>query len=256
MKDIGLNITYFKNHEDIISRARNSGVSNFLFTGTKPETNRQSLLLAEEYGCRSTWGIHPCACNTYDGNIESFYQSAKNPLVASIGECGLDYYRMISTPDIQKEILDIQLSIAKKVNKPVFLHLRSENDGESQIIQDFMDVYRKYENPGVVHCFTGNRYMLDALLECGLSIGITGWISDRRGQGLVDIIKAVPDGRLMIETDAPYLTPRNMPKHLYRRENEPAFLPWVLEAVAGYREQSIAHVESVTDKNTLNMFDI
>jgi len=109
----------------------------------------------------------------------------------------------------------------------------------------------------VVHCFTGTRAHLDAYLSLDLHVGITGWICDeRRGRDLIALAAAIPERRLMIETDAPYLLPRNMPSLPRDRRNEPAFLPYVLEAVAAARREDPAAVAAATTATARAFFGI
>lgn len=259
MIDIGLNLAsgQFKNDRfQIIQNAQKAGVNGFILTGTSLKDSH--LVLKESCKnptiMRSTYGVHPhVASELIDDKI--ILEQGKHKNVIAIGECGLDYDRMRSTKDEQIKALEIQLNVAHKLNKPVFLHIRPKIGDEKTVMNDFSQIYKKYNCRGVVHCFTGNKTMLDILLDMGLYIGLTGWVADkRRSQELSKIVKYIPEDKIMIETDAPYLTPQNMPKELFKRRNEPKFLKYVLEAVSGCYKMSSEEMEEITDENVENLF--
>ena len=154
---------------------------------------------------------------------------ATHPQVVAIGECGLDYYRDFSPRAQQRHAFTRQLSLAVAMGKPVFLHQRDAH-------ADFLAILNEYAGAlvgGVAHCFTGTQAQMEAYLELGFYIGVTGWICDeRRGEDLRAAVKALPIERVMLETDAPYLLPRNLAAKTASRRNEPAHLPAVLETTA------------------------
>jgi TatD DNase family protein len=153
---------------------------------------------------------------------------ASFPQVVAIGECGLDYDRDFSPRDQQRAAFESQLELAAELRKPVFLHQRSAHDDFARMLQNA----RPRLAGGVVHCFTGDERELDCYLELGLCIGITGFICDeRRGMHLQRLVRRIPPERLMIETDAPFLLPRDLASVRGRR-NEPAYLPHVAKSVA------------------------
>jgi TatD DNase family protein len=157
---------------------------------------------------------------------------ARAPEVAAIGECGLDYDRDFSPRDRQKSAFEAQLELAVELGKPVFLHERRAHADFTSILAN---VAPRLVG-GVVHCFTGTIAELERYLELGLCIGITGYFCDeRRGKHLVEAVRLVPAGRLMVETDAPFLRPRDLPSG---RRNEPALLPHIARAVARARGES------------------
>ena len=142
--------------------------------------------------------------------------------------------------------------IAKDNNMPIFLHERNAH-------LDFISILKKYKNDidrAVVHCFTGEKNELKAYLDIGCYIGITGWISDlTRGKHLHDLIKYIPEDRLMIETDSPYLTPKNLPfKH--NGINQPSYLNYIAETVAGCLNRDSRGVKEITTNNAKKFFSI
>ena len=146
-----------------------------------------------------------------------------------------------------------QLEIAKDCELPVFLHQRDAHDDFIEVLEPALTGLSR----AVAHCFTGEGESLHEYLALGLYIGITGWICDeRRGQHLHDIVSVIPDDRLLIETDAPYLLPRTLRPRPGSRRNEPAYLTEVLKTVAEARSQSLDHVARITTQNALQFFNL
>jgi TatD DNase family protein len=159
-----------------------------------------------------------------------------SPLVVAVGECGLDYYRNLSSHQGQRRAFIAQLTLAIENGKPLFLHQRDAHE-------DFISILREYRSVlprGVAHCFTGGEAELEAYLELGLAIGITGWICDeRRGRHLQSLVARIPAGRLLLETDGPYLLPRDLKPAPAGRRNEPMLLPHIATMVARHRGESL-----------------
>jgi TatD DNase family protein len=171
--------------------------------------------------------------------------------VGAVGECGLDYFRNFSPHADQQRAFRVQLELAAECGKPVFLHQRDAHSAFKEILREF----RPRLAGGVAHCFTGDAAELDDYLDLDLHIGITGWISDeRRGLHLRELVRRVPADRLLLETDAPYLLPRDLQPKPRSRRNEPRFLPHVLAAVATARGESLAAVANATTRNALQLF--
>lgn len=263
MIDIGLNLTsdkFTKDRKEIIERALKNDVSGFILTGTSLKSSKeaQSLVKNNPNIMVSTAGVHPHdAKNWYHAKKEIELLVADKSVVA-VGECGLDYDRMFSTREEQMIAFKEQLDLAIKYKKPVFLHVRPKiGEGEvKKIMDDFNEIFKPYHDKGIkgiVHCFTGNKKMLDTFLGYSLYIGITGWVcDDKRGEQLQKLIKYIPDDKLMIETDAPYLTPKNMENKATR--NEPAFLSYVAKKVAELKNISVEELSVKTDENVNMLF--
>jgi hypothetical protein len=165
-----------------------------------------------------------------------------HPLVVAAGECGLDYFRNFSPHPDQQRVFRAQLELATRARKPVFLHQRDAHEDFLQILRDYRGL------AGVAHCFTGDAAELAAYLDHGLYIGITGWICDeRRGQNLQRLVADIPLDRLLVETDAPYLLPRNLEPKPRTRRNEPKYLPHIVDAIARRRGESFATIADATD---------
>lgn len=265
MIDIGLNLTsdkFSSDRKEIIDRALLSGVNGFILTGTSQKASQQAYELVKQNAkiMVSTTGVHPHDAKNWNAAKHTIEKLAPLDGVVAIGECGLDYDRMFSTRDEQMSAFKAQLDLSLKYNKPVFLHVRPKiGEGEvKRIMDDFNEVFAPYHQKGVqgiVHCFTGNKKMLDSFLKYSLYIGITGWVcDDNRGEQLQKLIKYIPDDKLMIETDAPYLTPKNIEGDKKPRRNEPAFLHYVAKKVAELKGVSVDDLNKMTDENVKALF--
>lgn len=209
--DIGLNLfcRQFPDPLKILRDAEKEGVSCIL-TGTDRGENQRIDAFVKENEAYGTAGIHPH--NADSARQEDFALIEKmiteNPRIVAVGECGLDFDRMFSTKENQIRCLEKHILLAEKLDKPLFLHERSAAG-------DFVKRFKKHPEickKSVVHCFTGNKETLEKYLQMGFSIGITGWIcDDKRGKELREAVKRIPLDRILIETDAPYLTPKNVP---------------------------------------------
>lgn len=233
--DIGVNLAHRRfdaDREQVMARAHAAGVTRLVLTGTSVAGSHAAAALARERpgGLWSTAGIHPHdARHATAEALGELRALAGAPEVKAIGECGLDFDRNFSPPAAQEAAFEAQLELAAETGLPVFLHERSAHDRFTAILRNARPRLRG----AVVHCFTGGAAELDAYLSLELHIGITGWINDeRRGHGLREVVKRVPSNRLMIETDAPFLTPHDARPRPAGGRNEPALLPLVLAAVA------------------------
>ncbi|MGI9330755.1 MAG: TatD family hydrolase [Gammaproteobacteria bacterium] len=173
--------------------------------------------------------------------------------IVAVGECGLDYFRNFSDPQDQRRAFTAQLEIGVKTGKPVFLHQRDAHADFTAILREHIGDL----NGGVAHCFTGNVDELQTYLELGLYIGITGWICDeRRGHALQAAVRELPLDRVMVETDAPYLVPRDLPEPPRGRRNEPAFLPHIVRATAACMDCNPAELARAATSNSERFFGL
>jgi TatD DNase family protein len=250
--DIGVNLTNssFANKEQaILDRAYQSGVAQLLLTGTHVESSEQALELCHRLDDSaqrlfSTAGIHPHSASDWTSNSERQLRALLNEdRVRAVGECGLDFNRDFSPRSQQEKVLEEHLALAVDLQLPVFLHERDANQRLLEILRDYRDRLPAL----VVHCFTGEQRALFSYLDLDLHIGITGWICDeRRGTHLHPLVKDIPRGRLMLESDAPYLLPRSLRPKPKNGRNEPAYLPEVLREVALHRGESLEDVAAHT----------
>jgi TatD DNase family protein len=235
-------------------------VSRLVVTGTDLASSQAANALCEQNpaNLRHTCGVHPHdADSATDDTWRAIKQLAKSDNVCAIGEMGLDFNRNFSTPENQIAAFTAQLEIAVELEKPVFLHERDAFDTQYPLLKD----YRDKICGGVVHCFTGNAEQLKHYLDLDLYIGITGWVCNpKRGKELYELVKTIPSDRLLIETDAPYLMPKNVAKSdlgdVRSRRNEPCLLPWVLSTVCEARGDSYEGLAVATSANARRLFNL
>lgn len=252
--DIGLNLfcKQFSEPEKVIEEAADNKVYCIL-TGTDTKENKKINDFVKIHDAFGTAGIHPhnadCARQEDFQLIEQIL--SENSKMVAVGECGLDYDRMFSTKENQIRCLEKHIVLAEKLGKPLFLHERSAAD-------DFIKRFKKHPNickKSVVHCFTGDKATLDKYLSMGFSIGVTGWIcDDRRAKELRDAVHIIPLERILVETDAPYLTPKNI-KGL-GRTNVPQNIKYVVRDLAKYMKVSEDVLIESAKKNTERIFRI
>lgn len=252
--DIGLNLfcKQFPDPEKVIRDAINNDVCCIL-TGTDPKENQKIDRFVGTHDVYGTAGIHPH--NADRASQEDFAGIEKivtrNQKVVAVGECGLDYDRMFSTRENQIRCLEKHIVLAEKLGKPLFLHERSA-------AEDFIKRFKKHQDickKSVVHCFTGDRKTLEQYLSMGFSIGITGWIcDDRRAKELREAVQMIPLDRILVETDAPYLTPRNVPG--LDRTNTPQNIVYVVQELAKYMKVSEETLAEHAKENTERLFSI
>jgi TatD DNase family protein len=254
--DIGANLTHSAFHEDleaVLARAQGNGVSQIVVTGASVEESRKACDLASKSSFLfATAGVHPHHardCNA--GTIPALRELARHPRVVAIGECGLDFNRNYSPHPDQEKWFVAQAELALELKKPLFLHSRDAFPRFSEIISSLKP------QKAVAHCFTGERDELRAYLDLGLYIGITGWICDeRRGAHLLELVKEIPKEKLLLETDAPYLTPRDLHPQPKARRNEPAFLPHIARAVAKALRRPVEEIALETTRNARAFFGL
>ena len=252
--DIGANLThaaFAADLDEVLGRARQAGVRRLILTGTGELDSRRALELASLHpDLYATAGIHPHHASEFTpAALDSLRVLLQNPKVVAVGECGLDFNRNYSPHPAQEDCFAAQLELAVSLKKPLFLHSRDAHPRFSQIVSSFKSVR------GVAHCFTGERDELRAYLDLDLYIGITGWICDeRRGRHLVELVREIPRDRLLLETDSPYLTPRDLHPQPKARRNEPAFLPHIARAVAKAAGRSVEELAAETSRNAQRLF--
>lgn len=252
--DIGLNLfcRQFSDPQKVIEEAKDNAVCCIL-TGTDMKENSRIHEFVKGRDAFGTAGIHPH--NADRARQEDFQQIerilSENEKMVAVGECGLDYDRMFSTKENQIRCLEKQIVLAEKLGKPLFLHERSASG-------DFIRRFRKHPDickKSVVHCFTGNRETLEKYLSMGFSIGITGWIcDDRRAAELREAVGIIPLDRILVETDAPYLTPKNVPG--LNRTNVPWNIRYVVRELAKYRKVSEEELTEKARQNTERIFGL
>lgn len=264
MIDIGANLTHDSFDADrdaVLARAWDAGLSAIIITGSCAASSRRALALARSASPRgrlfATAGLHPHHARDWNAALAAQFRAlAADPLCVSLGECGLDYFRDLAPRAQQRQAFAEQLQLAAELRKPLFLHQRDAH-------ADFLAMLREFRPQLAevcVHCFTDSAAAAADYLALDCHIGITGWVCDeRRGRHLLDVVAQIPAPQLLLETDAPYLLPRTVPKALRPsdgRRNEPCFLPWVVATVAQARGEPADQVAQVSADNARRFFRI
>lgn len=257
--DIGVNLldrAFEDDREAVLERACLAGVTGLLLTGTSLAVSEASLLLAQGHPqlLRATAGVHPHHASDWSPAVaQGLRDLLQDDLCVAVGETGLDFNRNFSTPAEQEAAFEAQLALAVDSGKPLFLH---ERDAGPRML-DMLHHWRDDLAGAVVHCFTGDRASLFGYLDLDLYVGLTGWVCDeRRGTHLWPLVPSIPADRLLIETDAPWLLPRNLRPKPKKGRNEPAFLPWVLVRLAELRQVSPQHLAQQTSRNAQRLFNL
>lgn len=261
MIDIGANLAgnvFIGDLDAVLHRAKQAGLRGIIITGSDEASCNAAIDICQRHSPVSlyaTAGIHPHHASNYNETLEKQLKLwLQQSCVVAVGETGLDFNRNYSPPAEQERAFERQLALAGDIGKPLFLH---ERDAHPRFIQ-LCNAYRDNIADAVVHCFTGSREALYAYLDAGFYIGITGWVCDtKRGQDLKALLPQIPLGRLMIETDAPYLIPGNkqLRKRLARSgRNEPWTLPLVATTVAEAYGLPIERIIETTLRNSQAFF--
>jgi TatD DNase family protein len=251
--DIGANLTHSAFSTDlaeVVQSARQAGVTQVVATGTTLEDSMAAIRIAEQFDLHATAGVHPhhardCSPQT----IPALRELAQHPRIVAIGECGLDFNRNYSPRPDQEKWFAAQLELGLELGKPLFLHSRDAHPRFYEILK------HHGVKDAVAHCFTGEKEELHAYLDLGLYVGITGWVCDeRRGRHLLALLRDIPRERLLLETDSPYLTPRDLKPQPKARRNEPAFLPHIARAVARALGRPVEELAAETTRNANRFF--
>ena len=256
--DIACNFTSdrFDNDLDkVISRALTNKITKFGLICSQLSDLDKLLKIYRQYpnDMFFTIGVHPHHANEInDEYLNILKEKIANNNPHAIGETGLDFFRNLSTYEEQIFAFEEQIKIAINTNKPLFLHQRDSHD-------DFIRILRKYSsdiNKAVVHCFTGTQEQLDDYLELGCYIGITGWICDeKRNVELRKTIKNIPLSKLMVETDCPYLIPKDLPTKPKNNRNEPCNLNHIVKEISLLLDLNEDEIRKESFKNTLCFFE-
>tara|TARA_B100000963_G_scaffold358211_1_gene382326 strand:+ start:3328 stop:4110 length:783 start_codon:yes stop_codon:yes gene_type:complete len=246
--------SFEKDFDQVLNNARTNSV-HYLFSPSSKESEIETLLKYSETinNLYVGIGIHPHnASELKPKTFDRLKEYSKHPSVRAIGEIGLDYYRNFQSPSVQKKCFEMHLELALELKLPVFLHHRDSFHDFYPILKNYIDKIPQ----SIVHCFTGTERELKSFLELGLCIGVTGWICDpKRGKELRELIKYIPDNRLLVETDAPYLIPKNLDPKPKSNRNEPMYLKNILVDIAELRMQNVDSLAGTTTKNFTRLFN-
>ncbi|MFK5936756.1 MAG: TatD family hydrolase [Sulfurimonas sp.] len=238
---------------DVLNRAREGGVTQFIIPGADPKTLTRAIEIAEKNNdVYFSVGVHPYDLDSFDGlNFEEFVSHKK---CVAIGECGLDYFRLEGSDEEkelekqkQKRVFVAQIELAKKYRKPLIVHIRDASRDSKALLLE----HGAKEVGGVLHCFNADDELL-SLANNGFYFGIGGVLTFKNAKKLVNILPRIPSEKLIIETDGPYLTPT---PHRGQR-NEPFYTTFVASKMSELLEISLENIESLTTKNAKNLFHI
>lgn len=233
--------------DQVISRASDAGVHSIIIPSTNQSTLTQAQVIARKFeNVFLAAGIHPQdAKDVPEDYLDQIKHSCSNDKTVAIGEIGLDYYYDYCPKNVQKKALGEQLELAKELDLPVILHNRDSDD-------DLLDMIAAHQNgklKGQFHCFTGSITLARRVLDLGFHISFTGNVTYKKST-LDDVLAFIPDDRLLMETDAPFMTPTP-----YRgKRNEPSYIPLIADRFAAARKQSIEHIAEITTRNALTLF--
>lgn len=279
--DIGANLTnkkFSRDLDQVIQRATDAGVSKIMVTGTSLHSTKEALRLTRLYPgtLYSTAGIHPHDAKSWDEETyNELKEAARCTECVAIGECGLDFNRNFSPPDVQIEVFEKQVALACELGKPLFLHERDAHQEMVSILERFVDKLPSC----VIHCFTGNREQAIKYLQLGCYIGLTGYLwKDKSENGVRKILEegVIPLDKLLVETDAPFMYPNTraskLPQHIKDcltersvtflqryctfQRNEPCSLPVTVEMIAAYLNKTPEEVALATTFNALKVFGL
>jgi TatD DNase family protein len=234
--------------DEVVARAKAAGLGYIINVGASVEGSRKSLELARAYECvYAVAGIHPHEADGIDKNAADTIKAlAARDKVVAIGEIGLDYYKNFSSQENQRALFRSLLALAKELRLPVVLHSRQAEDDTLRIVAEFMPLCC------VVHCFSGDENFLKKCLELGFLISFTCNITYKKAEGLRNIVRIAPLDKIMLETDAPYLSPEGF----RGKRNEPARVNLLAEEVAGIKGLSPEEIAGVTTENAKKFFNL
>lgn len=232
--------------EKVINKAGKSGVEKIIVPGWDLRSSKEAVFISMHYdNVYAACGVHPHDSRFYKESVEKeIIELSENKKVVSIGEIGLDYYRDLSPRDVQKDVFKRQLRIAEDKNIPVIIHTRESIEDTIKVVSDF-------KCKGVFHAFDYSKDYATRVIKMGFFIGVGGVVTYRKSK-IYNSVKDIPLDYILVETDAPYLTPY---PHRGKR-NEPAYTKYIVKKIAELQSKTFEEVAAVTYKNTKELFGI
>ena len=238
-----------RDRNEVIRRAGDAGVDLIITVGTTLDDCRKAISIANTFrNVYAAIGIHPHEAKDIDETTyDNIKMMAKMDKVVAFGEIGLDFFRNLSPRDVQIRRFEEQLELAGEIGLPIIIHDRDAHQETVKMLEGW-----KGKHGGVIHCFSGDYSMAEKCLDMGFSISITGAVTFGKSEKLHEVVRHVPVTRLLLETDAPYLTP-----HPYRgKRNEPAYVVHTAKKVSELKGMSLEELTSITYQNTKSVFGI
>ncbi len=241
---------FHKDRDEIIKRAKESGISYIMNPGADFESSVSAVELANKYDMiYAAVGIHPHDAKTLDDmTLQLIKGMTKKPKVMAIGEIGLDYHYDHSPREVQKKWFREQIRLAKEVNLPIIIHDREANNDVMNILKE----ERAFDTGVLMHCYSGSAELAKQYVKLGAFISIAGPITFKNARKTVEVVKEIPLDYMMIETDSPYLTP--VP--FRGKRNESSYVRFVAEKIAEIKNISLEEVASRTTENAKKFFGI
>lgn len=235
--------------DEVVKRANDVNIKYIINIGSDREGNIKGLEVSSKYPCvYSSVGIHPHDAETLDESLYNELKTwVKQPKVIAIGEIGLDYHYLYSPKEAQIEAFKKQIALARDSSLPIIIHSRDAKNDTIRILQEEASGIE-----GVLHCFSGSKDMAKKAVEMGFYISIAGPVTFKNAKNLREIAQLIPDEHLLIETDAPYLSPVPM----RGKRNEPSFLKHIASTLAEIRGVGISDIERITTLNAMRLFKI
>lgn len=232
----------------VINNALETGVKKMIVVGFDHETNKRAIELAHEFDfIYATVGFHPTeAKDITEEDFKILWENLQDERVVGIGECGLDYYWDKDHKKAQEWVFRKQIEWSKKLDLPLIIHMRDATDATYQILKEYEGL------KGIMHCYSGSKEMVKPFVDLGLHISLGGPVTFKNAKVPKEVAKVIPDNRLLVETDSPYLSPHP----LRGKRNEPARVRLVAECVADLREETIEKIEEITTKNAMKLFKL
>ena len=235
---------------DVLSSMPQMGVRTIINCGCDLKSSQSSIALAAEYPfIYAACGIHPHDCAEYDGALETLYDTFlplwQSKKCIAIGEIGLDYHYDFSPRELQKAFFEEQVRLSVALKMPVVVHDREAHE-------DIMAILNKYKPAGVMHCFSGSVELAKEVLKIGMYIGLGGAVTFKNARKPLEVAAFVPEDRLLLETDCPYMTP--VPSR--GKRNDSSLIPYAAEAIAAVRGQTAQDILDITAENARKLFSI
>lgn len=254
--DCGVNLpepSKLDSFKSMLDDASEQGVERFVIIASNVAESRRAVAFAEsDTRCIVTAGVHPHqAAQVSSDFVRELNELAQHPSVRAIGECGLDYNRNYSPPEVQRRVFEAQVELAVATQLPLYLHERDALQDQLRILTPAIPDL----SAAFTHCFTGDNEALQAYQQLGCYIGITGWVCDeRRGQALAEAVPSIDRDRLLVETDTPYLLPRTLRPRPKSRHNQAKYVAHIGEHVASLRGESSFSLAATTSANAERLF--